>query len=185
VRLFNFVVILILVTLATSATASENKRVSYQQSSTHDQLNPIAGESALASVIPYSGDYLAGSFGKMLENKTTTLQKQYTQGSFQAETKFKFPLNLNGSGHGLYSGENESARDLISHGYFDKGHEPSFNGDDEVSFKAGYGQYEGHWNQWNHGDWDDRVNPPVPEPETYALMLVGLMMLGALKYRKS
>jgi len=182
VRLFNFVVILILVTLATSATASEDKRVSYQQSSTHDQFNPIAGESALASVTTYSGDYLAGSFGKMLENKTTTLQKQYIQGSFQAETKFKFPLTQNNSGHGLYSGENESARDVIFHSYFNKGYEPSFNRDDEVSFKAGYGQYEGHW---NHGDWDDRVNPPVPEPETYALMLVGLMMLGALKYRKN
>lgn len=46
------------------------------------------------------------------------------------------------------------------------------------------------WNNhkgWNNHDWDNNnhCHAPVPEPTTYALMLVGLLGLGFAKRRKS
>jgi hypothetical protein len=181
-KFLNIVLMLALMILSSAAMATEPRGYNLVPSS--DKLFvATAGEvilTFLSKEAGYSNDlYLHGTEDAILNNQTATPGTQYSLGSFEAGAELVFTMLVRPTGFVYQTGaaiENpdsfiHAAYDITSGQSLNIGFEDLFNGGDK--------------------DYDDLVFSlsnvsvaPVPEPETYALMAAGLMVLGALKRRK-
>jgi hypothetical protein len=168
-KLFNFVVMLIALVLANPASASENKR----EANKHKEFSNI--------FTPASKDF-AFKFADLSNHKTTRSQDIPLASSFQAEAESGFDWFGNNK-HNSHDMENENS--LIAG---DDHHEYRWDREQHSS-NGHHGDHEWDDNGGHHGDHEwgegDYCTQPVPEPETYAMLLAGLFFIGALKRRKA
>lgn len=183
-RISNFVVILTLMVLAAPVLATEKKQDVFKAPTASSLFVASAGEvvvTFLSKSAAYSDDlFLEGSSTKILNNQTAISGQKFSLGSFQAGTELVFRLFVNNTGYSFYNGEAENNPDNKLHAAYKKlgrhsmivGFEDLFNGGDkdynDVVFSVN----------------NVTIRPPVPEPEIYALMLMGLLMLGGVRRNK-
>lgn len=171
-RLFNFVVMLIALVLANPASASENKR----EANKHKEFSNIFA--------PASKDF-ASKFADLSNHKTTRSQDFPSPNSFQAELESGFDWfghnrsDLHDDEHktSLIAGDDSHEFSWGREHHGGNGHHGGHEWDDNGGHHGGHGDHE-----W--GD-DNDFTQPVPEPETYAMLLAGLFTIGALKRRKA
>jgi PEP-CTERM motif len=171
-RKFNFVAMLMALVLASPASASENKR----EANKHKEFSNIFASA--------SKDF-AFKFADLSNHKNTISRDLPSPSSFQFKTESEFDWfgqnrhnsHENEHGHRLVDGDDdhEVRWDREHHG--GNGHHESHDWDENGGYHGDRGDHE-----W---DDDDDFTQPVPEPETYAMLLAGLFTIGALKRRKA
>lgn len=135
----------------------------------------------LGNSAAYSNDLLLnGNF--IFNNHSTQVGTTVSLGSFARGTELVFQLRVNNTGDSFYSGLASRNIDNLFHARAQANYGSS--GTTLVSFEDLRGTPEGV-----HGYNDlsfsfTNTTAPVPEPETYAMMLAGLAGLGFVARRK-
>lgn len=151
-------------------------------SPTNYQLIATGGDinlTFLSKQAAYSSDlFLVGSPNVILNNQTAVIGQQFNLGSFQAGIDIVFSLFVNDTGHQFFTGPASSNPDNVVHALFSE-----INGNAiqiQISFE----------DLLNGGDLDynDLIFSVtnvavVPEPQSYLMMLLGLLLLVQLKRR--
>jgi hypothetical protein len=167
-RQFNFVVMLMAMLLASPVSASESKHEAKKSKEFSNIFTPTSKDFAF-------------KFADLSNHKTTRPQDYPSPGSFQAEAESGFDW-FGKNKHNSHDKENEN---LLIAG--DDHHENRW--DREHHGNGHHGGYDwnnsDHWGQGDIGDYCNVPTQPVPEPETYAMLLAGLFTIGALKRRKA
>ncbi len=184
-KLIKTITALFLTTLATSAIATEG----YSYTPSTDKLYvATAGEvilTFLSKEAAYSNDlYLQGKQDSILNNQTAIPNNQFSLGSFAAGTELAFTMFVKNTGFAFYTGEADKNPDNFIHAAFEN--------------KSGQPLVIGFEDLFNGGDRDyndlvfsltnvslGTIPSPVPEPETYAMLAAGLLLLRAAKRRKA
>lgn len=140
----------------------------------------------LSKTAKYSNDlFLVGLPNSILNNQTAVSGQQFSLGSFQAGVELVFKIFVNDRGHTFFNGiAANNADNKLHSGYSARLGQPLI-----VGFEDLYGGGD--------RDYDDLVFSlsnvvigtipvaAVSEPETYAMILAGLFVIGALKRRKA
>lgn len=129
----------------------------------------------------YSNDLFLGSMF-IFNNHASPVGSTMNLGSFAAGTELVFRLHVNNTGHDFYTGAASRNIDNLFHARVQHDWKP---GTTLVSFEDLRGTPEGvnGYNDLSFSFTNTQVTP-VPEPETYAMMLAGLALLGAAARRK-
>jgi hypothetical protein len=144
---------------------------------TGDVIATYQGNSA-----DYSNDLsLNGTF--IFNNHATAVGTTVNLGSFAAGTELIFQLHVNNTGYDYFTGPASRNPDNHEHARVQDNWLP---GETLVSFEDLFnGAFE--YNDLSFSFTNTRsvpVVPGIPEPETYALMLAGLGVLGAVARRR-
>jgi hypothetical protein len=160
-RLLNIAVMMIAAAFASSVSAGENKQ--------HADLGKLLAHSSFKYV-------------DLSEHKSEELHSLFAKRDSHAENDFDHSLIADGrDNHEEHEHTWSEVGEHENEGYHHESH-----GENEHDWGNG-----GHWG--NNHDWDDEIGDychggptqPVPEPETYAMMLAGLLMLGVAKRRQA
>lgn len=188
-RLFNIVSVFLLVVFSTSAIATENKHAQFTDTSIDNLYVANDGEvflTFLSKEAGYSDDlYLVGTAGKILNNQTAMLNQQFSIGSFKAGTELIFSLFANDISTAFYSGKAQYNLDGISHTAYKTESNNSVIVGFEDLFNGGDKDYDDLVFSLSNVSANKLVITQVPEPETYAMFLTGLFLLGLTRRRKS
>jgi hypothetical protein len=184
---FNLFATIALVVFSSSAMSAQPRQ--YELTPTEDKLYVAsAGEvilTFLSKTAAYSNDlYLQGTSDSILNNQTAAPGTQYSLGFFETGAEIAFTMFVKNTGFAYYTGNASLNPDNFLHAAFDVTSSQSLNIGFEDLFNGG------------DKDYDDLVfslsnvsvgytAQPVPEPETYAMLLAGLFAIGALKRRKA
>lgn len=137
----------------------------------------------------YSNDlFLTGNPNKILNNQTAVAGTQYALGSFAAGTELVFSMFVKQTGRTYFSGPASSNVDNTRHTTFSALSNSSVLVGFEDIFKGGDFDYNDlKFSLSNVVDDFKLVQmpAPVPEPETYAMMGLGLMLMGAFARKRS
>ncbi len=130
----------------------------------------------------YSNDLFLGSMF-IFNNHGSPVGSVANLGSFAVGTELIFRLHVNNTGDNFYTGDASRNVDNLFHARVQNNWKP---GTTLVSFEDLRGTPEGAngFNDLSFSFTNTQVTP-VPEPETYALMLAGLGMLGFAARRKA
>ncbi|MDP2071318.1 DUF4114 domain-containing protein [Methylotenera sp.] len=187
-RVFNLVVSLILMALSTTAMSAVPRPYALTPS-TDSLYVATAGEvilTFLSKTASYSSDlYLQGTEDSILNNQKVTPGTQFSLGSFQAGAELAFTIFVKTTGFAYYTGDENKNPDKFIHSAFDITSGQSVNVGFEDIFNGGDRDYDDLVFSLNNVVVGKLPVTPVPEPQTYALLLAGLLMLGAVKRRKS
>lgn len=140
----------------------------------------------LSKSAAYSSDlFLVGTPDSILNNQTAEGGQQFSLGSFLAGTELVFKIFVNDTGHTFFNGIAANNPDNKLHAaYKARSGKPLI-----VGFEDLYGGGDRDYNDLKFSLSNVVIgNTPVvavPEPETYAMMLAGLFVIGALKRRKA
>jgi hypothetical protein len=186
VRLVNFLVALIFISLANTIFATEVKHSALFTEPTANRLYVASTGEVVVTFISksaaYSSDlYLAGSPTKILNNQTATPGQNFLLGSFQAGTELVFRMYVNNTGHSFYNGEAASNPDNTVHATYKTLGKNAM----KVGFEDIYNGGDRDYNDLVFSVNNVTIRPPVPEPDVSALMLVGLLMLGVVAHKKA
>lgn len=184
---FNLFVAIAAMVFSGSAMSAQPRQ--YELTPTEDKLYvATAGEvilTFLSKTAAYSNDlYLQGTPDSILNNQTATPGTQYSLGFFQAGAEIAFTMFVKNTGFAYYTGSASLNPDNFIHAAYDITSGQSLNIGFEDLFSGG------------DKDYDDLVfslsnvsvgyaTPPVPEPETYGMLMAGLLLIGAVKRRKA
>ncbi|HEY0562356.1 MAG TPA: DUF4114 domain-containing protein [Methylophilus sp.] len=136
----------------------------------------------LSASASFSSDlFLVGTPSAILNNQTTVAGTQYSLGSFAEGAELTFNLFVNDTGFTYSTGAGNLNPDGLVHAaYAFNGNQPLTLGFEDL-FAAGDSDYNDLVVSLNNV-----AITPVPEPETYGMLLAGLTVLGAYaKRRKS
>ena len=128
----------------------------------------------------FSNDLLLPGFaGVIFNNHGSAVGSTVDLGSFVAGTELIFQLHVNNTGNNFFTGPASRNPDQHTHARVQDNWEP---GRTLVSFEDLFnGPFE--YNDLSFSFTNTRSVQVVPEPETYALMLAGLGVVGALARR--
>jgi len=167
-KLLRIITALSLITLATTVSASENNHHEDKHSDLRDVFISASNDTS-NKMQDYSDQFLVKSHSSLLNDK---------KGSFEdgKESNLQF---FTGKKSESYDDVAENNLKHFLHGSDEDSHLHSLIEDHH--FNEGPGDHEGYMdpNSWCH------LPAPVPEPGSYALLLAGLFVLGAVKLRKS
>ena len=167
--------------------ASEDIKTKFDKPSSESLFVANDGEvmlTFLSKEAAYSNDiYLAGTSGKILNNQTANVNQQFSLGSFQAGTELIFSMFVNNTSYTFFNGKAENNLDKILHSAYEIGSGNSIIVGFEDLFNGGDRDYDDLVFSLTNVSVKNLVTP-VPEPETYAMLLAGLLLLGAVKRRK-
>lgn len=196
-KVLNLVTMLTMMTLAMPAIALDKKHGDLKSLAqphglevTSDSIFVATSGEVILTFISktakYSNDlFLVGSPASILNNQTAVSGQQFSLGSFQAGAELVFKIFVNDTGRTFFNGIAANNADNVLHAAYSTplgkpvivGFEDLYRGGDK--------------------DFDDLVFSlsnvvigaipvaAVPEPETYAMLLAGLLAIGALKRRKA
>lgn len=156
-----FFLVFFSMSLVNLAFATESNQLTQLHSSVKEIFVDTAGEGSLSKLL---------SSTKLLDNLKKVEYQNYSEGSFQEKTEPLFTQSGSNSKSVIHNDLAENGRDNFLHSVLNDEHHHLVMGQLESYFRSDRR--------------DDYVSLPVPEPETYGLMLVGLLMLGAAKGRK-
>jgi hypothetical protein len=174
-KLFNFVLPLALVAMPAVATANNHKDTKHESVKSIFDVNK--DESFFKKFSKPTADldnyYLVGASNKFSSYTKSDEHKQSSANSFQS--KFESESN-NWMGNHKYLTE-------VNYNHHSKEVGDSWNFKGSDWDHRGWGDHMGSGNNYHENN--NYCHAPVPEPTTYALMLVGLLGLGFAKRRKS
>ena len=130
----------------------------------------------------YSNDLFLGSLF-IFNNHGSPVGSVANLGSFTPGTELIFKLHVNNTGDNWFTGDASRNSDNLFHARVQNNWKP---GTTLVSFEDLRGTPEGvnGYNDLSFSFTNTQINP-VPEPETYAMMLAGLGLLGFAARRKA
>jgi Domain of unknown function (DUF4114)/PEP-CTERM motif len=136
----------------------------------------------------YSNDlFLTGNPTKILNNQTAVASTQYALGNFTAGTELVFSMFVNQTGHTFFSGPASRNLDNTRHTTFSALSSNSVLVGFEDLFKGGDFDYNdlrfsltNVVNDYNLV----RISAPVPEPESYMLMGLGLLLVSVYSRKR-
>lgn len=177
----------LLTLLSTSALSAQPRQ--YDLTPSSDKLYvATAGEvilTFLSKTAAYSNDlYLQGTPDSILNNQTALLGSQYSLGNFQAGSELSFTMFVKNTGFAYYTGNASLNPDNLLHAAYDITSGQSLNIGFEDLFNGGDKDYDDLVFSLNNVRVGSLVTA-VPEPETYAMMTAGLLLIGFAKRRKT
>ena len=181
------VVALSLITISSTALAAQPR--SYDLTpSTAKLFTATAGEvilTFLSKTASYSNDlFLQGTPAAILNNQTANPGAQYSLGSFQAGTELAFTMFVNNTGFVYYTGDAGKNPDSFIHAAYDITSNQTLNIGFEDIFNGGDRDYDDMVFSLTNVSVGPLLSP-VPEPETYGMLALGLMLVGFAAHRKS
>lgn len=183
-RISNVVVILTLMMFASPVLATQKKHDAVKIPMASSLFVASTGEvvlTFLSKSAAYSDDlFLEGSPTRILNNQTAISGQTFSLGSFQAGTELVFRLFVNNTGYSFYNGEAENNPDNKFHA----GYKQLRGGSIAVGFEDIFNGGDRDYNDMIFSINNVTTISPVPEPEAYALMLIGLLMLVSVSRRK-
>lgn len=140
----------------------------------------------LSKSAAYSDDlFLQGSTSKILNNQTALEGQTFSLGSFQAGAELAFNIFVNNTGNTFYSGLASNNKDNTSHTTFELNPDNTVTIGFEDLLYGGDKDYNDIIFKLNNVQLTNMAVAAVPEAQSYAMLLAGLFMLGAVKRRKS
>ena len=140
----------------------------------------------LSKTASHSNDlFLRGSADSILNNQTATPGNQYSLGIFEAGAELSFTMFVRNSGMAYYTGLATLNPDNIMHAAYDITSSQSLNLGFEDIFNGGDKDYDDLVFSLNNVSVGTSVLTPVPEPEAYAMLISGLMLIGFASRKKS
>lgn len=182
-------IVLGLALLATSIGALAAQPRAYDLKPSTDKLFVAsAGEvilTFLSKTAAYSNDlFLQGNAEVILNNQTAKPGTQFSLGSFQAGTELAFTMFVKTTGFAYYTGAANRNPDSFIHAAYDVTSSQSLNVGFEDIFNGGDRDYDDLVFSLSNVSVGTSV-VAVPEPETYAMFVAGLMLIGFMARRKT
>ena len=194
-KFFNCVLVWILVTFSSAAMSSPNIPHDFDQPSAESLFTATAGEvviTFLSKTAKYSNDlYLQGSPNlqgapnKIFNNQTAIAGQQFSLGSFEAGAELVFRMFVNNTGRSFYNGIASNNLDNILHAAYEVKPNNSVIVGFEDIFRGGDRDYDDLVFSISNVKVGQFIPTPVPEPETYAMLAAGLLLLRVAKGRKT
>jgi len=183
-KFIKIITALFLTTLTSSAIATEG----YNYSPSTDKLYvATAGEvilTFLSKEAGYSNDlFLQGRDSLILNNQTAVPNTQINLGAFAANTLLTFKMTVTNTGFSFFTGDASSNPDSFIHAAFDN----KFGQPLVVGFEDILGGGDKDYNDlvFSLSNVYAATGPaPVPEPETFAMLAAGLLLIRLTKKRK-
>jgi Domain of unknown function (DUF4114) len=185
VKFIKIITALFLATLASSAIATEG----YSYTPSSDKLYvTTAGDVILTFVskdAAFSNDlFLQGKDGLLLNNQSAVPNAQINLGAFAANTLLTFKMTVTNTGLSFFTGDASSNPDSFIHAAYDgKAGQPLI-----VGFEDLFGGGDQDYNDlvFSLTNVYAATGPtPVPEPESFAMLAAGLLLIRLTKNRKS
>jgi hypothetical protein len=151
-------------------------------SSTNNVIATYQGNSA-----SYSNNLLLSApvngLGTIFNNQTSPVGSTFDLGSFAIGTELIFELNVTNTGYSYFTGAAARNPDGMAHARVENAWQPNTT---LVSFEDLYGTPEGAggFNDLSFSFTNVTSVNAVPEPETLALMLAGLGLVGTIARRR-
>ena len=156
--------------------------------STQDILVASDGDVTLTFIskeAAHSSDlFLSNSSGAILNNQNTVFGQMFNLGNFAAGTKLVFNIFNNTTGNQFFTGLPESNPDNTLHAIFKLINENTI----QVGFEDLFGGGDKDYNDLIFNISNVKLGlssiPAVPEPQTYLLFLVGLLLVSRLSKQR-
>ena len=188
-KFFNKVLVWGLVTFSGFAAANVNDSHAFKAASADKLYVASAGEvmvTFLSKTAAYSNDlFLQGSTAKILNNQTAFEGQIFSLGSFQAGTELAFNIFVNTTGDTFYSGLASNNSDNVIHTAFELNPNNTVTMGFEDLIYGGDKDYDDIVFTLSNVKMANAAVAAVPEAQSYAMLLAGLFMFGAVKRRKS
>ena len=181
------VLALSLITLSSTALAAQPRPYDLTPS-TAKLFTATAGEvilTFLSKTAAFSSNlYLQGTPDAVLNNQTANPGAQYSLGSFQAGTELAFTMFVNNTGFAYYTGDAGRNPDSFMHAAYDITSNQTLNIGFEDIFNGGDRDYDDLVFSLSNVSVGPTLSP-VPEPETFGMLALGLTLLGFVARRKT
>jgi hypothetical protein len=185
VKFIKIITALFFTTLASSAIATEG----YSPTQSSDKLFvATTGDVILTFLFKeagFSNDlFLEGSNSLILNNQTAVPNTQFNLGSFAANTLLTFKMTVTNTGFSFFTGEASLNPDGFNHALFNKeAGEPLIVGFEDI---LGGGDKDYNDLVFSLTNVYSATGPtPVPEPESFAMLAAGLLLIRLAKNRKA
>ena len=189
-KLLNCLILSAMVMMATPVVASENKPANknmIKEASSGSLFVASAGEvilTFLSKNASYSNDlFLVGSSDSILNNQTAISGQQFSLGSFQSGAELVFKMFVNNTGHTFFNGAAAINADNVLHTGYNKQINTVIVGFEDI-YGGGDKDYNDLVFSLSNVGVGTFITAPVPEPETYAMLIAGLLMFGFAMLRK-
>ena len=126
--------------------------------------------------------FLLGSTTKILNNKTSYSNQVFSLGSFLAVTEIVFGLFVNNTGNKFFSGLSSSNVDNQLHAILTTLNTNTVKVGFEDLFGGGDKDYNDVIFKVSNVNLSAVVTQPVPEPQTYLMILMGLFLVSYISY---
>lgn len=185
-KFIKIITALFLTTLASSAIATEG--YSDVPASDNKLYVATAGEVFLTFIdkdAAFSNDlFLVGQDNRILNNQTAVPNTTLSLGTFAANTLLTFKMTVSNTGFSFFTGDASSNPDSFMHAvYVSDAGKPLV-----VGFEDIFGGGDRDYNDlvFSLTNVYAAAGPsPVPEPESYAMLAAGLLLIRLAKKRKS
>jgi hypothetical protein len=151
-------------------------------SNTNDVIATYLGTTASYTDLLFLDSPVNG-LGQIFNNQASPVNSTVNLGSFAAGTELVFRLEVTNTGDNFYSGLASRNSDGLAHARAQSNWAPNTT---LVSFEDLWGDPEGAsgFNDLSFSFTNVQSTNPVPEPETYAMLLAGLGLLGFVARRR-
>jgi Domain of unknown function (DUF4114) len=184
---FNLIAALLFMGISTSAMSAQPRQYDFTPSA-EKLFVATAGEvilTFLSKDAAYSNDlYLQGTSDSILNNQTAAPGAQYSLGTFLAGAELSFTMFVKNTGFAYYTGSASLNPDSFIHAAYDVTSAQSLNIGFEDLFNGGDKDYDDLVFSLNNVRVGTLVTA-VPEPQAYAMLLAGLMLIGLARRRIS
>lgn len=188
-KFFNKVLVWGLVAFSSFAVANVNDPHAFKAASADKLYVASAGEvmvTFLSKTAAFSNDlFLQGSTAKILNNQTAFEGQIFSLGSFQAGTELAFNIFVNTTGDTFYSGLASHNKDNLIHTAFELNPNNTVTVGFEDQIYGGDKDYDDIVFTLSNVRMTAASVAAVPESQSYAMLLAGLFILGAVKLRKT
>ena len=186
-HLRKIVLALTLLTISSTSLAATHRPLDLKPS-TAQLFTATTGEvvlTFLSKTASYSNDlFLLGTPEAILNNQTASPGAQYSLGSFQAGTELDFSIFVNNSGLTYFTGDAVKNPDSLIHAAYDITSSQTLNIGFEDIFYGGDRDYDDMVFSLSNVSVGPTLSP-VPEPETFGMLALGLTLLGFVARRKT
>ncbi len=139
----------------------------------------------LSKSAAYSNDlFLTGNPNSILNNQTAAIGQVFSLGSFQAGSKIAFDMFVNNTGYTFFTGSPALNPDQKLHAVFSFINKDTIKVGFEDIFSGGDRDFDDLVFKVSNVTLGHSAVQPVPEPQSYLLMLAGLLLVAQASRRR-